>query len=180
MKKEIFQKIEIPKGVEANIERHSLTIRGPVGENKKKFDVGKLVFEKKDNQIIIGTEKATKKEKKIINAIAAHIKNMMKGVQKKFEYKLKIVFSHFPISVEIKDKEAMIKNFLGEKTPRKMKIKQDVDIKINGGIITVNSVNKEAAGQTAADFEKVTRIKTRDRRIFQDGIFIINKDGREM
>jgi large subunit ribosomal protein L6 len=105
---------------------------------------------------------------------------MIKGVQEKFEYQLKICFSHFPINVEIKDKEAIIKNFLGEKIPRKTKILEDVEVEIDKDIIKVRSVSKELAGQVAANFEIATKIRKKDRRVFQDGIFIINKAGKEI
>ena len=180
MKKSILQEIEIPEDVEASIEDNILIIKGTEGENKRKFDTNKLIFEKKNNKIIIGNKKATKREKKAINTSVAHIKNMIQGVQKKFEYILKIVSSHFPISVELKENEAIIKNFLGEKIPRKSKILEGANVKIEGDIIIVTSYDKEIAGQTAANFEKTTKIRMKDRRIFQDGIFITNKAGREM
>ena len=180
MKKEIFQNIEIPEGVEVNTEGNTLIVKGSEGENKRTFKIGKLKFEKKDNGIIIGDVKATKKEKKRINTIASHIRNMIKGVQEKFEYKLKICFSHFPITVEIKDQEAIIKNFLGEKIPRKVKIPLNVDVNVDKSIISITSFDKESAGQAAANFETATKIKGRDKRVFQDGIFIIIKAGKEI
>ncbi len=180
MKKEIFQSIEIPEGVETTLEDTTLKVKGPEGENERTFRINFLEFEKKDNKIVIGHKKATKKEKKIINTVASHIRNLMKGVQKKFEYKLKICFSHFPITVEIKEDKVLIKNFLGEKIARESKISNGVDVKIDNDIITVSSVDKESAGQVAANFETATRIRGRDRRVFQDGIFITNKSGREM
>jgi large subunit ribosomal protein L6 len=180
MKKELFQEIEVPKDVEAEIEGTALKVKGSEGEIEKKFNINNLEFIKKNGKIIIGNKKATKKEKKLMNTIASHIKNMVQGVQKKFEYRLKVCFSHFPISVEIKDKEVLIKNFLGEKIPRKTKISEGVEIEINKDIIKVMSVDKELAGQTAANFEAATKIRKRDKRIFQDGIFIINKAGRDL
>jgi len=180
MRREIIQEIEIPSGVEAELNGNTITIKGNEGENKKKFNTKKLIFEKKDNKIIIKNEKATKSEKKMINTIASHINNMIKGVQKKFEYTLKIAFSHFPISVNIKDNEATIKNFLGEKKARVLKILDNVEVNIEGDIIKITSSDKELAGQMAADFEKTTKIKKKDRRIFQDGIFITNKAGKEI
>lgn len=178
MKKKLFQEVEIPEGVEANIDGSLLTIKGSEGENKRVFETGKLVFEKKDNKIIIGNEKATKKEKKMMNTIMAHIKNMIKGVQEKFEYKLKICFSHFPMTVEIKGNDATIKNFLGEKIPRNFSIPEGVVVDIKKDIITVNSLDKELAGQAAANFETATKVRNKDRRVFQDGIFITEKAGR--
>ena len=173
-------RIEIPKEVEFDLEGSTLVVKGQEGENKRTFNDNKLIFEKKDKQIIIGSAKATKREKKNMNTITAHIKNMIKGVQKKFEYKLKICFSHFPMTVEIKENTAIIKNFLGEKIPRKARIPQGVEVKVDKEIITITSLNKELAGQAAANFETATRISKKDRRIFQDGIYITNKSGREM
>lgn len=180
MKKEIFQTIEIPENIEVNLDGNLLIVKGPEGELKREFDLHNLEFKKENNKIIVGHKKATKRDKKMINTIRAHINNMIQGVTKKFEYTLKICHSHFPMNVEVKDKEVIIKNFLGERVPRKAKILEGVDVKIDKEIITVNSTNKELAGQTAANIEKSTRIRKKDRRIFQDGIYIITKSGKEI
>jgi large subunit ribosomal protein L6 len=180
MKKEIFQEIEIPAKVEANIKKGLVTITGPQGEIKRDFNLYKISLEKKDGKIIIGNKKSTKNEKRRTNTISAHIRNMIKGVQEKFEYKLKVCFVHFPSTLEIKGNKAIIKNFLGEKYPREFQLPQNVEIKNEGGIISVSACDLELAGQTAATFEAATRISKRDRRVFQDGIFITHKPGREM
>jgi len=180
MKKEIFEKIKIPKGVEVNLEGSTITIKGNEGENKRTFKTSNLVFEKKDDEIIVGCKKATKKEKKMIRTTKAHIENMIKGVGEKYEYKLKICFSHFPMTVDIQDNKATIKNFLGEKIPRRLKFPKGAEVKVEGSIITINSVDKEIAGQAAANFEAATKIRKKDRRVFQDGIFIINKAGKNI
>ncbi len=180
MKKELYKEVEIPEGAEAEISGDKIKVKGKEGELERRFDIEKMDFKKEDNKIIIGSKKATKREKKLMNTIAAHIKNMIKGVQEKFQYELKICSSHFPITVEIKDKEALVKNFLGEKVPRKITIPEGVDVEINKDIIKVSSINKELAGIAAANFERTTKIPMKDRRIFQDGIFMINKAGKEI
>lgn len=180
MRKEIFQEIEIPEGINAELNGKTLKVIGIEGENQRKLSSKGIKLEKKGSKIIVGSKTATKNEKRMINTIAAHIKNMINGVQKKFEYKLKIAYSHFPMTVEVKENEAVIKNFLGEKVPRKLRIMKGSDVKIDGNIITVTSASKETAGQTSANFERATRIRLRDRRVFQDGIFMINKAGKEI
>ena len=74
----------------------------------------------------------------------------------------------------------IIKNFLGESVPRKIKIPVGVKVKIAGDQVTVEADTKEAAGQVAASIEKLTVIKGRDLRIFQDGIYITYKDGQQV
>ena len=180
MRKEIFQKIKIPEGVEVEIIGNTLIIKGKEGENKRKFNIADLVFEKRNDEIVLGSENATKKEKKKINTFAAHIKNMIKGVQEKFEYTLKACYSHFPITIEVQGDKAIIKNFLGEKSPRIVKIPKGIEIDVDREIIKIKSVNKELAGMAATNFEKATKIRKKDRRIFQDGIYMTNKAGREI
>src|SRR3989344_3472504 len=148
--------IEIPERVEAEIDKNKLILKGKEGENSKEFNLGKINLEKKDKKIILSCEKTTKREKRMINTYTAHIKNMIDG------------------------NIAIVKNFLGEKVDRKVELPKNVDIKIEKEIITILSTNKELAGQAAANLEKVTKIRGRDRRVFQDGIYITNKSGREI
>jgi len=179
MKKDLSKIIEIPEGVEVSIDKGMIEIKGKEGEIKRNFNMRGVNLEKTDNKIKLSFKKATKKEKKMINTLSAHIKNMIQGVQDKFEYRLKICNSHFPMNIEIKGKEVVIKNFLGERVARKTKILDNVDVDIDKDKITIKSVDCEAAGQTSANLEKATWIRLRDRRIFQDGIFITSKPGRE-
>ena len=180
MKKNLFKEIEIPSGVNISKVGNEIVIKGPLGENKKKFEFGKLNVEIKDNQMKIGDEKSTKREKKMMNTITAHINNLIKGVQEKFEYKLKICASHFPMTVKIEGQKAIVKNYLGEKKDRIVNLPQGVEVQVNKDIITVSSINRELAGQAAANFELVVYAPKKDRRVFQDGIYIVNKAGRDL
>lgn len=176
----MFKEITIPKEVEVNIEGSLLKVKGLEGENKRDFNLNEISLSKNGDKILIGHERATKKEKKIINSTVAHIKNMIEGVQKKFEYQLKVCFSHFPFTIEINGNEVKIKNFLGEKSPRVMKIVKGVEVKSEKEFVNIKSCDKELAGRVAADFEKITKIRNRDRRVFQDGLYITMKAGREI
>lgn len=180
MKKPFYQEIEIPEDVEVTLDGNILTVKGPEGENKKEFQTPRIEFKKKENKIIIGSEEVTKKEKRLINTMMSHIENMIQGVQEKFEYQLKVCSSHFPMTVEINGREVVIKNFLGEKVPRKAVVQEGVEVEKDKDILIVKSINKERAGQAAATIERATQLKAKDRRVFQDGIYIINKAGRQI
>jgi|TARA_Y100000310_G_scaffold251425_1_gene257917 large subunit ribosomal protein L6 len=180
MKKELFIEIEIPEGIEASMDENEITVKGPEGELKKTFSLGKLQAEIKEGKIVIGNKKSTKTEKKMMNTIAAHVRNMIKGVKEEFKYEMKICFHHFPITVEVQGDKAVIKNFLGEKTPREVSIPDGAEVKVEKDILKISAMDRDLAGQAAANFEKATKIRMRDRRVFQDGIFITNKAGKEM
>jgi large subunit ribosomal protein L6 len=180
MKIKYFQEIKVPEGVEINLEDNILKVKGPEGEVKRKIDLFNLDFENKNKNIKIGNKKTSKKEKKRINTLIAHLKNMIHGVQKPFEYKVKICSSHFPMSIETSEKEVKIKNYYGEKVPRIVKIPSGVKISAERETITIVSIDKELAGMAAANFEHAIKIRKKDKRIFQDGAYIIKKPRREI
>ncbi len=134
----------------------------------------------KDGKIILNAKKANKKGKKVIETFKAHIKNLLKGVSEGHKYLLKICSGHFPMAVSSTKEEITIKNFLGEKVPRKLKIKEGAIVKVEGDQIVVEGSNKEIAGQVSADIEQLTRRPGYDSRIFQDGIWLVSKDGKEI
>ncbi len=176
--KELRREIEIPEGMEVEIKNNEIHAKKGGEEIRKRFP--KVMVEKEGNKIVIKTRKATRREKKQINTIFSHVENILKGLEEKFIYKLQICAVHFPMTVRIEGEEVRIKNFLGETKERKARILKDVEVKIEGEIITVESHDKEAAGQTAANIEKATEIKNKDTRIFQDGIFMVEKAGRKI
>jgi large subunit ribosomal protein L6 len=177
MKEDIKEELEIPEKVEVAIDKDTFTVKGEKGECKKKLSNPKITINQKDNKLTLFSKKATKREKKVIYTFIAHLKNMMKGVREKHVYKLKICSGHFPMNVELKGGEFVVKNFFGEKVPRVMQIKDGVDVKVDGSEIIIESPDIELAGQTAANMERLTTIRNRDLRIFQDGIYIVEKHG---
>lgn len=176
----IEKKIEIKKGIEISIDNNIVKIKGPKGEVVRQIKNPKVNMKIQDNNILVWANNATKREKKEVFTYTAHINNMMKGANEGHVYELKICSGHFPMNVSVSGDELTIKNFIGEKAPRKLKLKDSVSVKINGDKIIVEHVNKETAGQTAASIEQLTRRHGFDTRIFQDGIYITKKDGKEM
>ena len=176
----ITENIEIPESVQVKIENPFIIVTGPKGEVKRQLFNPKISLSVRENTINLSAEKPSKKEKTLIGTYKAHIRNMIRGVQEGHVYKLKICSGHFPMSVSTTDKEFTIKNFLGEKVPRTVKIRDNVSLKLEGTDITIKSTNKELAGQQSADIEQLTKISKRDRRIFQDGIYIVSKDGKDL
>ncbi|MBI4020084.1 MAG: 50S ribosomal protein L6 [Candidatus Aenigmarchaeota archaeon] len=173
--------IRLPEGVHARAEKAYLEIKGVRGEVKKAFRHPKLTLTVKDSLVVIGAreeEAERKKVKALVGTWQAHIGNMIKGAQEGWEAKLKIVYSHFPVRFSVEGNEVLIQNFLGEKKPRKAKIYGNTKVSVGKDEVTVTGTSKEEVGQTAANIELATRVTGRDRRVFQDGCYIVGKVGQ--
>jgi large subunit ribosomal protein L6 len=178
MKENIIKEIELSEGISATLSSSLLKVKGPKGEVERDFLHPKIKLNVDPTKITLSAIKATKREKTMIGSFLSHIKNMVKGVTQPFVYKLKICSGHFPMNVSVKNNEVTIKNLFGESVPRKTTFALGVEVKVDGTDIIVTSVNKENAGQTAAKIESLCKITNRDRRIFQDGCYIIDKAGK--
>lgn len=177
--KGISYAIAVPESVSCDIHAgHALKLKGAKGETERRFFYPGLTLKKEGSTLILAAASSKRKSKRIINSYHAHIANLIQGVQQGFMYKLKICSGHFPITVKQEGDKITISNFLGEKIPRVAKILPGATVKIEKEIITVEAPNIETAGQTAANMEAATTIRGRDRRVFQDGIYIIEKPGK--
>ena len=177
---ELKIEIKIPQDVEIKHEGRNIHVKGKKGEvHRRLADIHMTVDIQKD-KIALSYPRNGKKQKSKLHTTRAHLRNMIEGVHNGYNYKLKICSGHFPMNVALKGDTLEIKNFIGEKVPRKIKIKEGAKVNIKGDIIEIDGINKEIVGQTAADIEKLTKRPGFDRRIFQDGIFIIEKNGNKI
>jgi len=176
--------VEIPEGVEVRIENKTITVRGPKGEISKDFSTPlfdrKVSIEKTNGNVKITSTVDNRKTLAFVNTIAAHVRNMVIGVTKGYKYTMKIHYVHFPITVEIskQDNETKleVKNFLGRKKPIVIKVR-DVDVKLENDYIIIRGIDKEKVGEAVNRIERSCRIyREHDRRIFQDGIFLVKKE----
>jgi len=175
---EIREKIEFPNGVEIIIDEKTVHVKGEKGSLSKILSHPKIDITVKNNIVEISCLNFPKrKEKALIGTFKAHINNMIQGVTEGFEYKMKTLFAHFPIKTSIEGDTFVIQNFLGERSPRKAIILDGVTVESKGENVTVSGIDKEKVGQTAANIERATKVKKRDIRVFQDGVYIISKRG---
>lgn len=174
MKTYYNEEVQIPESIKIEV-NSTIKIFNSQTKLERKLPVKEINIKKEDNKLLIYSNKKSRKYKRELYSALAHIKNMIEGLNKPYIYKLKVCSGHFPMSVKIEKNYVMVSNFLGEKIPRKALILPGVKVNLSGDIITVESPDLEKAGQTAANIETATKIKNRDRRVFQDGIFITNK-----
>lgn len=180
MRKDLERVIELPEGFQAKLDNKTLILNGNNKEVKREFKIRRIDLTVEQNKIKLASKNSSRRESKVIGTVWAHINNMIKGLKEPFVYKLEICNHHFPMNVKKEGNKIIIKSLLGEKKERSAKILPGVEVSIDSNFITVTSENIELAGQTAANLEKATKISKKDRRIFQDGIYIIEKCGRKI
>jgi len=167
--------VEIPEGVEGMLDGRIVTIKGEKGELTRDFSHAPINIQLEGKTVTVQASWPRKKEAALVGTVRSHIQNMIKGVTAGFTYKLKIVFSHFPITVKIQGKTLTIQNFTGERSPRKAKIMGDTKVTVNGDDIIVQGINLEDVSQTAANIQNATKIRNKDPRVFLDGIYVSEK-----
>lgn len=175
MAKEIKKTITIPEGVTVTMQGRLLSVTGPKGKIERNFWYPDVKVEVVGSEVIVDSTVMKKTQKAMVGTFASHITNMVKGVTEGFEYRMKVVYSHFPMQLKVEGDKLMIGNFLGEKKARSAKILGDTKVKASGDEVIVTGYNKEDVGQTAANIEQTTRIKRFDPRVFQDGIYTVEK-----
>ena len=158
--------VTIPQGVNVEVSGQSVSVKGPRGRLEKAF--GPMV-----RIGVSGSEVRIEGGKALVNTVESLITSMMKGVTEGYKKELKVIYAHFPVSIEVKGTDIIIKNFQGEKKNRQAKLIGDTKLAVKGQNVTVTGSDKHAVGQTIANMRSAMRIKEKDARVFQDGIYEI-------
>lgn len=173
------EEIDIPKDVEVNIKnegfKRKIIIKRKDKEIEREIFNNRVNVKIENNKIILECFKATKKDKKDLYTIYSHIKNAIDGITNGFKYKLRYVYVHFPMKVYIKNNVIHVENFLGGKDVLKLEVPKDIKVTISGQDIILEGHDIEKLGNFATKLEQLTRVREKDLRKFQDGIYIIEK-----
>lgn len=174
---EITAEVEAPASVTIKKEGNLIEVKGPLGTVKKDFTKLPATVTVQGNRITIKPYGTRKRDLAITNTARSIIGGMIKGVEKGYTYKLKIIFAHFPISVKVKGKEVHVENFFGERSARISRIiGEATKVSIAGEDVVIQGPSLEDVSQTAANIELSTRTKGKDQRVFLDGLYIYSKE----
>jgi large subunit ribosomal protein L6 len=169
------RKVTIPDGVKASFDGTQLRMNGPKGELSRTMRFPQLAITLEGNVVTIATESSRKEITAMVGTYEAHTKNMIRGVTEGFEYRMKVVYSHFPIQLKLQGNRLEIANFLGEKKARFARIEAGVTAKVANDEVVLTGIDRELVGTSAANIEHATRIRNRDPRVFQDGIYMVQR-----
>ena len=170
--------VTIPEDVTATLSEDGVvTITGPKGSLNRTFVSTSCTLHQDGGGLIVRVDMPRRKQRALAGTWNAHLNNMVKGVTQGFTYQLKALYSHFPMTMAVKGNTFVVNNYFGERVPRTSTILPGVEVKVSNKVeVTVSGIDKENVGQTAANIERSTTVKNRDRRVFQDGIYLIHKE----
>ena len=169
------RKVKIPDGVKTSLDGMHLRVTGPKGQLSRNVRFPQVTVTCDGNEVIISTESRRKEITAMVGTLEAHTKNMFRGVTEGYEYRMKVVFSHFPIQLKLQGSRLEIANFLGEKKARHARIESGVTAKVGNDEVVLTGIDRELVGTTAANIEHATHIRDRDPRVFQDGIYMVQR-----
>ncbi|QKY16959.1 50S ribosomal protein L6 [Halorubrum sp. CBA1229] len=167
--------IEIPDDVSAETDHLELTVEGPNGSVTRRLWYPDVEVTVEDGVVAIASENEDAKTNATVGTFESHVANMIHGVTDGWEYTMEVYYAHFPMQVTVEGDEVVIENFLGERAQRRTPIRGDTDVQVDGETVTLSGSDKEAVGQTAADIEQLTKVTDKDTRVFQDGVYIVEK-----
>ncbi len=172
-----FARVTFPKGVSLKLEGRRLTARGPLGTVVRTFPAAALELRTEGTEAILALRIPAnrKRARSLLRTWAAHLANLAGGLTNGVEARMKVVAAHFPMKVQARESQLVIENFLGEKHPRSALLVPGVQAKVDGDFVVLTGHDIEEVGQTSANIERATRIRDYDPRVFQDGIYVIER-----
>ena len=167
--------LEIPEGVTVTYNKPMITVQGPLGKTWKSFKKIPVTIEVIEGKVLFKAQGTRNKNRAIMNTARSLIRNLCEGVVEGYTIKMKIVFSHFPITVKVDGKTVLIENFQGERAARKTKVWGDTKVIPKGDDVIITGHVLTDVSQTAAEIENGSRVKNKDHRVFLDRIYKFEK-----
>lgn len=171
--------VPIPENCKVSIDDKILSLEYNGKKIARDFSHLVLFMDQYQSNIRLRLWNARRQERSKLITCATHIRNMVNGVTKGYEYTLKAAYVHFPISFEIMDngKKLIVKNFLGEKSSRCFNMRGGAVVRLGTekDTVVISGVCIEDVSQSAGTVQNDCKPKNFDTRKFMDGIYISKK-----
>jgi len=169
--------VDVPKSVSFVLDGRRLVAKGALGTIVRPFpsDALELTAAAGHVTITLRLPAHRKRSQALLRTWAAHLRNLSASVTLGVEARLKIVAAHFPMKVQVKENHILIENFLGEKHPRTSDLVPGTSARVDGEFVILSGYDMEQVGQSAANIERTSRIRDYDPRVFQDGIYLVER-----
>mmetsp|Transcript_8383 Transcript_8383/g.19852 ORF Transcript_8383/g.19852 Transcript_8383/m.19852 type:complete len:189 (+) Transcript_8383:90-656(+) len=174
------RRLAIPEGVKVELTSRRVKVTGPRGVLERKFAHVSFDMRVVGNEVVITCWFGDRLKLAAVRTIMTHIRNMMTGVVKGYQYKMRLVYAHFPINAAVVDNKTVleIRNFLGEKIVRRVKMLEGVTIEKSTNVkdqLVLSGNDIELVSQSAANINIACKVRNKDIRKFLDGVYVSEK-----
>lgn len=160
--------------MKVHIRSRVVTVEGPRGKLVKDLSHVAVTFGRPEKDIIsIELHHGARKGVATLRTVRTIINNLIIGVTRGFLYKMRYVYAHFPINVNLEKNaetggtDIEIRNFLGEKYVRRVSARPGVDIITSPNVkdeLQLSGNSLEDVSQSAADIQQICRVRNKDIR----------------
>ncbi|KAJ9530405.1 component of cytosolic 80S ribosome and 60S large subunit [Haematococcus lacustris] len=173
--------LAIPDTVKVEVKGRAVRVKGPRGTLQRDFkhitvDMY-LVEEDGVKKLKVDYHSGRRKKLASLRTVISHVQNLITGVTKGFQYKMRMVYAHFPVNINIEQKGAIIeiRNFLGEKRVRVVNMLPGCTVtrseNVKDELVVVgNSI--ENVSRSCALISQSCLVRDLDIRKFLDGIYV--------
>mmetsp|Transcript_150482 Transcript_150482/g.419287 ORF Transcript_150482/g.419287 Transcript_150482/m.419287 type:complete len:189 (+) Transcript_150482:98-664(+) len=173
------ESIKVPKGINITIKSKLVEVSGKHGTLKRNFKhlPIELWLANSGKEVKARMYFAKSKQLSMLRSVCSHISNLFDGVEKKYEYRMRLVYAHFPINANITNNGTTIeiRNFLGEKIVRTVNMLPGVKVDKSSQTkdeLVVTGTDIELTSRSAALIRQSCLVKNKDIRKFLDGIYV--------
>merc|ERR1712232_642867 len=174
------EKVSVPKGIKISIKSKIVEVTGKHGTLKRDFKhlPIELWLANNNQEVRARMYFAKTKQLSALRSVCSHISNLFEGVEKRYEYRMRLVYAHFPINANITNggKTIEIRNFLGEKNVRVVDMLPGVIIKKGAGNVKdeliIEGADIDLTSRSSALVRQSCLVKDKDIRKFLDGIYV--------
>lgn len=167
--------IVIPAKTEVSVSENVLSVKGPLGTVTKPMH-SFVSVSVADGKAIVTPVNTSKLARSLWGTYASHVKNMIAGVNKKYEKKLSLEGIGYRVELQ----GTSLKFLVGFSHPVLLPIPEGLAVVVEKNTMTVSGIDKEAVGQFAADIRAIKKPEPyKGKGIRYEGEYVRQKQGKK-
>jgi large subunit ribosomal protein L6 len=144
--------IKIPAGTEVSVASGELIVKGKGGTLKRAMHPA-VKIEIANGEAVVSPAQSTRLARALWGTYAAHVRNMVAGVNTPFQKKLQV--EGIGYRAEVSGKQLKLQ--VGFSHPVLMAVPEGITAAVEKNVISISGANKELVGQFAASVRKIKK-----------------------
>ncbi len=168
--------ITIPAKTEVTVANGAVSVKGPLGALSKNVH-SMVTISVADGKVMVTPKNTSKLARSLWGTYGSHIKNMIAGVNKKYEKKLTLEGIGYRVELQGKS----LKFLVGFSHPVVLPIPEGLAVAVEKNAMTVSGIDKDAVGQFAANIRSVKKPEPyKGKGIRYEGEYVRQKQGKKV